>query len=36
LGSMTMSFGPWMQLLAFMKMIGYLGIGMFDSAAGSA
>ena len=36
LGSITGSFGPWMQLVAFMKTTGSFGIGMPDSAAWSA
>ncbi|MCY1232626.1 hypothetical protein D9M72_451280 [compost metagenome] len=36
LGSITGSFGPWMQLVAFMKTMGSLGTGRPDSAAWSA
>ena len=35
LGNMTSSFAPWMQVVAFMKTIGSVGTGMFDSAAWS-
>ena len=35
-GSITGSFGPWMQLVAFMNTTGSFGIGTPDSAAWSA